>query len=619
MGTPVQADEGRSAAVCQSTSGMQRVVLAARGYVLIVDAVSSKCTQVAFPEGLHDYSYASMSSRSGLYYTGAGPMLMVLDPFHERFVTWEKPAPEEEIVGFAFAEDSEGHVYFTTYPSCKLFRIDAASGKASVVGRLAMDQKYAMTLAVDSEGWVYAGIGTTEAGIATYCLTDGKLFTLKGSGPSVRGSGHVHMGKDGHVYASLPTYSTEKDSPVLEWYRLNGGKAISVKEADVSASFYKGTGYHKLHQDLSDGRELTKYELAEGELVIQEPDGRRTELPLSYQGNGTALSPMIGGPDGRLYGTSNHPLHLYRYDPNEQEMLNFGGKVVEQGGGGNICAYASLGPYIIGAAYAGGHLHILDTRRPLQAGAESGQSHDRHSIRNPRLVYSDERIHRPRCALAHPDGTHVLVGGFPGYGAVGGSLIVLDIYTETTTVYEQDVVVPHQSTLSLGALSCGNVIGGTSIETPGGGVPAAREAVLYRFDWRDRLVTKQWSPIPDAREISLLVIDAQDRVHALTSDSIYFVFDPAREGLLYCEDVSKWGAIVRNGLLLVNDASGSQVVIGLLSRGLFMVQPDLMTPRLITELPKEATSGFVLLQGKIYYGCGSELWSYAWMEGTGEG
>lgn len=610
LGTPVQADEGRSAAVCQSSSGMQRVVLAARGYVLIVDADSGKCTQVAFPEGLHDYPFASMCSRSGLYYTGAGHMLMVLDPFHERFVAWEKPAPEEEIVGFAFAEDAEGHVYLTTYPSCKLLRIDAASGKASVVARLDMDQKYAMTLAVDSDGWVYAGIGTTEAGIAAYCLADGKLLTLKGSGPSVRGSGHVHMGKDGQVYASLPAFSTEKSSPALEWYRLDGGKAISVEETDVSASYYKGTGYRKLHQDLSGGRKVVKYELAEGELVIQEPDGRQTEFPLSYQGNGTALSPMIGGPDGRLYGTSNHPLHLYRYDPDTEELLNFGGKVVEQGGGGNICAYTSLGPYIIGAAYAGGHLHILDTRKPLQ--------HGTYPARNPRLVYSDERIHRPRCAFAHPDGNHVLVGGFPGYGAVGGSLIVLDVDAETTSVYEHDVVVPNQSTLSLGVLSCGNVIGSTSIETPGGGAPAAREAVLYRFDWQHRRVTKQWSPIPDAREISLLVVDAQNRVHAITSDSIYFVFDPVRESLIYCEDVSEWGAIVRNGLLLVNDASGSQVVVGLLSRGLFMVQPDVMKPRLVTELPKEATSGLALLQGKIYYGCGSELWSYEWTEGAGE-
>ncbi|MNI28969.1 hypothetical protein D3C73_827740 [compost metagenome] len=319
-----------------------------------------------------------------------------------------------------------------------------------------------------------------------------------------------------------------------------------------------------------------------------------------------------------MYGTSNHPLHLYRYDPYNQQLWNGGGKLVELGGGGNICAYASVGPYIIGAAYAGGHLHILDTRKPLRSGSENGMNQDNDPTRNPRLVYSDEGIHRPRCALAHPDGSHALVGGFPGYGAVGGSLIVLNVDTEETMVYENDRVVPNQSTLSLGALSCGNVIGGTSIETPGGAEPMAVEAVLYRFDWLERRVTEQWTPIPGAREISLLVVDAQDRVHALTSDSIYFVFDPAQGSLLYQQDLSKWGKVVRNGLLLVNDSSGQQMLIGLLSQGLFRVQPDIMNPQLVSLLPKEATSGIALLQGDIYYGCGSELWSYEWMEGASD-
>ena len=45
-----------------------------------------------------------------------------------------------------------------------------------------------------------------------------------------------------------------------------------------------------------------------------EADGSLSRIPLAYKGGGTSLSPLYGGPDGILYGTSNHPLHLFTYD-----------------------------------------------------------------------------------------------------------------------------------------------------------------------------------------------------------------------------------------------------------------------------------------------------------------
>lgn len=601
LGTPVQADESRSAAVCRTSSGLERVVIAARGYVLIVDTQTGECIQAAYPEGMREYPFASLGSSSGLYYTGSGPMLMVLDPLQERFTAWMKPAPEDELIGMALAEDQEGNVYATTYPGCQLVRVHGATGASEKLVRLDTEQKYAMSLAAGQDGWIYAGIGTTEAGIAAYCLADGTLQILRGDVPGIRGSGHVHMGTDGLVYASLPP--VESSSP--RWYRLEDGKATPVEESAVAASIHKGSGYNKLHGDLAGGRKVVGYQLSEGELVIEEPDGSHTVLPLQYEGNGTALSPIAAGPDGKLYGTSNHPLHLYRYDAAAGVLRNYGGKLVEKGGGGNICAYAAQGPYLVGAAYAGGLLHLLDTRLPLSS--EAGPQ------RNPRLVYADERIQRPRAAFAHPDGKHVLVGGFPGYGAVGGGLVVLNVEDEQIAAYGHEQVAPNRSTLGLGALSCGDIVGGTSIETPGGAEPLAEDAVLYRMNWQDRQVTKRWIPIPGAREISMLVVDENDLIHGLTSSSIYFVFDPEQEKVLCRHDLSRWGTIVRQGMILVHK-DGQQVIIGLLSRGIFEVRTKAAEPELITLLPKEATSGIALLQGSIYYGCGSELWSYHWEE-----
>ncbi|WP_409344964.1 hypothetical protein [Paenibacillus sp. MBLB4367] len=611
VGVPVRADETRSAAVCRDKSGRERIVIVARGYALIVDPVSGACRQLEFEEGKSEYPYAAMSGRTGLFYTGAGPLLAVLDPFRETFVSRQEPVPGEVVCGFAFAEDKDRTVYATTYPSVQLLHQDPASGQWETLAQLDPAQKYAMSLAAGDDGWVYAGIGTASAGIAACRVSDGAVLALCKEDREVRGSGHVHVGADGDVYGRLPADDADigddaSGLPGARWFRLRGGKAEPVEESAVSPSAYQGSGYRKLHKELSEGRRIASYELADGELVIEEPDGTRTALKLNYLGGGATLSPMAMGPDGNLYGTSNHPLHLYRYDPAEDKLQNFGGKIVERGGGGNICAYASQGPLLIGAAYAGGILHVLDTRLPMCG--EPGPT------RNPRLVHADDRIHRPRCALAHPDGEHVLYGGFPGYGSVGGGLGIWHIPSQTAKLYEHLDVVPYQSSLGLAALRNGDVIGGTSVETPGGADPIAGEARLYRFSWTDNRVTERWTPIPGAREISLLTADANDQVYGITSAATLFVFDPHAGTVLRRQDLSAWGSIVRNGLILTS-LRGKTAVLGLLSRALFTIDPATLEAELLAELPKEASSGIAVRENSVYFGCGSELWKFTWEEG----
>ncbi|WP_284642288.1 hypothetical protein [Paenibacillus silviterrae] len=598
LGTPVRADETRSAAVCTSADGKQLVVLAARGYVVIVDPETGDCRQTAFPERLIDYPFGSIATSSGLFITGAGPLLMVLDPFLGQFIRWFRPAPEEEIIGMAFAEDREGTMYATTYPGCKLLRLELSQGQVEELVQLDPLQKYAMTLAASEDGWIYAGIGTQTAVVAGFEPRSGALRKVSAAG---RGAGEVHLGEDGQVYAALPAAEGGR-----RWFRMARGEAVPMEGSAVAPSLYFGTGYNKLHRNLSGRRRVMQYQLAEGELVLSDGESE-TALPLSYEGNGTALSPMFLGPDGRIYGTSNHPLHLYSYEPGAAGMVTYGGKTVEKGGGGNICAYASQGELLFGAAYAGGHLHVLDTTKPLAG--ESGGS------RNPRLLYSNERIHRPRCMLAHPDGEHVLYGGFPGYGMVGGALGVLHVPTESVTVYEHHELCPYQSTLGLAALSCGDVIGATSVETPGGAEPIAKQAELYRFDWKSRAVSARWAPVPGAKEISMIAVDRMERIHGLTSDSIYFVFDTVRGEPVYQQDLSAWGQVVRHGLIWI-EKQGMLSLVGLLSGAIFEVDPNTYRARLIATLPKPATSGIAYKDGFLYFGCGCELWTYRWMEGS---
>lgn len=604
LGMPVPVDETRSAAVCRNKDGEERLVIAARGYTLIVHPVSGVCNQLAFPEGNNEYPYSAMSGSDGLFYTGAGRYIYVLDPFIPAYICRFEVPFAGELAGFAFDEDEEGHIYATTYPGSYLMKLDILSDQCHVVTRLDCERKYAMSMAVGRDGWVYTGLGTTSAAIVCFRFKDEarKIIVQSPSCSDKPGSAHVYKGIDGNVYGWIPA---QGDGQSGQWYLLNEGLVEAVTENEIAPSLYFGDGYKKLHRNLKGGRLLVKWELSDRQITIQETDGTDTILPLQYDGGGATLSPVFGGPDGQLYGTSNHPLHLYKYDVETFSLVNHGSGIIEKGGGGNIAAYASQGNKVIGAAYAGGLIHVLDTSKPFDTKSESN--------RNPKCIYSDIRVHRPRCAAAHPDGRHVLYGGFPGYGAVGGGLGIVDLETEQVTMLDHHQVVSGQSTISLTALSDGRIIGGSSIETPGGGEPVASEAVLFELNLSSLTVDKRWVPIPGAREISQLASDKDDLIYGVTSDSLFFIFQPSVEQIVFQQDLSSWGSIVRQGLMMTTH-QGSPVLLGLLSRGLFTVNPGSLVPVQIAELPKEATCGIAHMHGGVYYGSGAELWRFDWRE-----
>ena len=139
-GTPVVAEEERTAAICTKEEE-SRFVIAAKGFVLIVDLEKGTSKQVFFPLANKEYPFASFSS-GGLFYTGAGNMLLVLDPFKECFVDYQVIENGEEIVGFSFAEDSSGMIYFTSYPHCHLLSYDVQTKSVIDYGSMHTEEKY---------------------------------------------------------------------------------------------------------------------------------------------------------------------------------------------------------------------------------------------------------------------------------------------------------------------------------------------------------------------------------------------------------------------------------------------------------------------------------------------
>ncbi len=589
---PVRADEARTAAVCTNAQGDTRLAIAARGYVLIVDPRSQSSRQVHFPDNNRSYPYASISSRNGMFYVGAGSFLLGLDPFAARFTVCIDTGLDE-LVGFSLTEDEDGVIYTASHPTCRLLMFEPASGKLTDLGRLDRQEDYPYSLAVDSDGWLYAGIGTEQCLVVAREPRSGEVRILLSGEHGTSGTGVARLGVDGEVYGQLALSDAGGSQP---WFRLCRGIAVPVPDREVAASEYSGSGFGAVHRRFPAPWRLLRFSLPDKEAaVLDEASGHEHVFPLSYHSDGADISPLAAGPDGKLYGTSNHPMHFFRYDPGTDQLEDLGGKLM--GTPGNVCAYAVQGGILTGAAYAGGFVYLIDVRKPWQ---KEGPA-DTH---NPRLVTAIPEIYRPRCALAHPDGEHVIFGGYGGYGVVGGGLYIYNVQNGAGQVLPSDRLIPHHSTLCIVPLPGGDLLCGTTIEAPGGGKPKEAEARLYRLDWQRKEVIYSEVPIEGEQSVALMEIDDSGLVHAFT-DTVHFVYDPQARRVLSRHNIEAWGHTVRQGLVKGGDGH----IYGVRSQAIFRISAGSHEPVLLTRPPVEITAGLVMLGRRLYFASNENIWS----------
>lgn len=205
------------------------------------------------------------------------------------------------------------------------------------------------------------------------------------------------------------------------------------------------------------------------------------------------------------------------------------------------------------------------------------------------------------------DGEHIAYGGFPGYGMVGGGLCIYHLPTGEDQLIQHTELIPDQSTVALAETQDGTLIGGTSIETPGGAEPKAKTACIYAFDWKSQQVLNSWKLRDDIREYSLLLTDARGWIHTITSCSAYFVWDPVNEKIIHEANLSAWGTIVRQGWQLCEE---EECIYGVLSEAIFKIPLNSLQPERIAIPPSEITAGFVKLNNELFFALSTHLWSY---------
>ena len=598
----LQDGEGRSVAICCMMDSSPR------GWIIMTDTDTGETEQVYYPEGVpNSPPFASLMSDNGRFYTVAGKVLLEFDPTTREWLFSGTPAPgESAYTGRSICDAPDGLVYGGSYPNCKLISFDPETKEMNEIAQLDPREHYVNSLCADDTGWLYAGIGTARCNVVACNPKTGEVVQIADEAARTVGSGSVYPGQDGKVYGVSAGQS----------YRMYEGTGEKIEEAEKGPRAPSGSiEWGSRGGSFPDGRRLKLINLPERYMEVADKVGEVKRLEFDYDSEGAIITSVAAGPGGRVYASSCHPMHLISYDPEADELGDLG--PVKRVGGGNFCAMATIGKYLFGAAYAGGFLYRHDTTKPWT----QGEGDDA----NPELVAQwAADIARPRTCIAHPDGEHVVMAGFMGYGRRGGGMGIYNNETGEATLIEHTDLIEDHSTICLKALPDGNLVGGTSIHTPGGGHATAKEGVLYILDWETKDVAFRIVPVPGASEVWSLEVGHDGMVYGLASGSKLFVFDPEKRQVVHQADLSEYGGLPRHLVLLNIGPSRPAVPLGglplrlgdtagvwaALGKAIVRIKPKTYEIEKIADTPVGVGAGAACIGDRLYFASASHLWSY---------
>jgi hypothetical protein len=405
----------------------------------------------------------------------------------------------------------------------------------------------------------------------------------------------VYRDLDGAVYGQA---LAGEASP---WYRLYRGGAERLAGAAPHHPVPTITGSQSLfHQEFPSGRRLVECDLVERCLVVEDPGtGTRRTLGFEYSSDGAHLMGLAVAPDRTICGGTAFPMRFFSHDPRTDRWTNR-----ESYGQWNTVARQDDRFFVGG--YGAGFLLEWDPASPWVP-TEKGKAGSNPTF----LTECEPTINRPHCLLAHPDGHTLVLAGTPGYGYTGGGLLFWDRQTGERVLLEHQEILPEHSTMSLVALADGLLLGGTTTGPGTGGEKKAEVAELYLMDLATRRLTWHAAVIPGAQEFTALRVRPDGLVYGVVDRRRFIVFDPRDRRLVHEEATeARFGltAYQQGPRILV--AAGAGTVYLLFVRGIARVEPETFALTWLAASPVPIGPGGDYLDGRIYFGSESRLYSF---------
>ncbi len=589
-GVPVPLAERRGAVAMRDGNGRNIVITSSmdqgpRGWVLITDIDNGKTEQVWIPEEAGNQpTYSVMLSTRGRFYTTSGAYLLELDIEKRAWTLCAQPV--DVPLYLSFTEGRDGTLYAGSYGTCHLVAIDPVTRKTADLGLMDPSEMYLSRLATDDKGWVYCGIGVARYNLVAFNTRTKERRQLVEESQRKPGTFAVSSGADGKAYGDLQG---------VHYVLYDGVKSLLPEGQAVPPECTGAVGWGSILNRIPDGRRISEYSLDGKWLEVGDPEtGKSRRITIDYRSAGPNVRFVFAGPGGKVWGASGHPPWTFTFDPKA-------GRTEILGRTRSWQAADSADGEVYSAEYSGGWLSVFDTRRPWTGEGKGAAD-------NPRfLAEYQPDINQPYAALLHPDGRHVLMSGWPGYGYVGGGLAIYDLKTGKSQLIKHTELVRDQSTYQLAALPNGDIVAGTNISGGHGTRPLAKEGMLYILDWKTKAVVYRTVPVPGAEGVDGLVVARDGLVYAITTPPAFFVFDPAARKIVHRSDLSGYGPIAYNGLKSGPDGK----LYAVMSKALLRITPGTFLVERLAETPQPARAGTAVVDGRLYFVIGTHLWSFA--------
>jgi len=575
---------------------------------LVIDADSGESTQVAAPFETWDSPFAFVRSKDNRLYTLFGNHFVEFDPETQQFTFCEAVLSR---VAMAMIETEEGLIYSAIFPDSRLVAFDPESREITDYGSLNSESwsQYIRSMALGKDGWLYMGVGNVVGKIVAFHAETGQRKVLADPGGDTNGRGTIRYStKDEQVYGSFPSDNSQ-------WFLLAEGAASPIQVKPPSARLGESRNQGSIEPGFPDGSEIAIFDLPERFALIDEVDG--TPRPLTYDYS-VAVGPIVysiaAGSDGKLHGSTGHPLRVYAFDISSGEFTDHGIRGVN----GHWNAVTLQNGSIYAAQYGPADFWRYDPALEWNPGPRTES--------NPRLLTSTTPdIGRPHALLAHPDGRHVIMSGTPGYGMTGGGLVFYDTLSDELQKLTHTDLIPNHSTFSLAALPSGHLVGGTTRRAGTGGVPATGDARIYLFDMADRKLVWEGPVADELYEVSDLIVGTDGLVYGLATlqridgEVVFFVFDPDKREVLHQEKVAKefGGMALSNAMEVMALAEDGSIYV-LFKEGIarielcrFKLEPIVNFFENGSEILPANPQGYTFIyRGRLYFPVESHLWSY---------
>ncbi|MFP3903980.1 MAG: PQQ-binding-like beta-propeller repeat protein [Armatimonadota bacterium] len=567
----------------------------------VINAETGEMEEIPRPID-RDCPFASLLAQNGRYYTYFGGHFIEFDPKKREFTAVHEGPPR---VAMSMTEDYDGVIWAAIYPGSEVVSYNPATDEMRNYGCVHEhpSTQYPRYVAADDEGWVYVAVGLAAGQIIMLNSDTGETKTVVPEDEIVgKGRVRVYPYVNGRVYGYAPSPADGQ-----QWYELYDGEARKMDGAPDVEQKNVITGTQGLrHRDLPNGERVQNLDLIEGRLVVKDPKTDETrEMEFETSGEGGAAMSVAAMPDGTVAGGTYIPHRFFSYDPRTDEWTRH-----ECYAQWNTITAAEDLVYI--GTYTEGVLLQWD---PAQEWVTTQRDNPDSNPRYLAQTRAHPDIGRPYALLAHPDGRHIILGGFPGYGYTGGGLVFYDEQTDTAEIIGHKDLIPWHSTMSLLALPDGRLLGGTTPLASNGGVRKAEgPGELYILDMNTKAIVWHDALIDGVERYDNMVMGPDGKVFGIADRTRLFVFDPVEKKILHEADFEEdFGPTVyQQGPRIFVKVPDGRIFI-LFGSSIGQLNPETHEVTTVAEPPMGLGQGGAYLDGRIYFAGGDHgAHLYSW-------